>query len=176
MDPRTDETSDGAALPSGPAGRAALAEDRSNAGPGWATVLIGIALVVAVAGISFAAGRLTVPQVSAVGQGGLGGAQVGPGRAGVPGGPGGGLGGPGGGVSLEGTVASVDGRTLTLKLANGQTVQVSLADTTTYHAQTSATGADVTSGSKVLIRVNGFRPDAGGAGGGLTANDVTIVP
>jgi hypothetical protein len=88
----------------------------------------------------------------------------------------GGPGGPGafatGGITIEGTVESITDSTITLKLDNGQTMQVALDDSTTYHAQSDATADDVVSGGKVLVRLN-----AGGAangGGAASAGDITI--
>lgn len=50
---------------------------------------------------------------------------------------------------------------MTLKEANGSTVTVNLAGTTTYHAQAAATAADVTAGKQVQVEVQ----ITGGAGG-----------
>src|SRR6185369_17849315 len=85
---------------------------------------------------------------------------------------------------LEGTVESVTDTTLTLKTASGQTIQVALNGSTTYHAQTDATASDVTTGGKVLVRLSGRGGFVGGNGGPAasgaptspTANDVTVVP
>ena len=79
---------------------------------------------------------------------------------------------------------SVTGTTLTLKTASGQTIQVALDGTTTYHAQSDASATDVTTGKTVLVRVSGFRgarPGASSAPGNggttdQTASDVTVVP
>jgi hypothetical protein len=149
----------------------------------WINVALGVALLIAIGGVGFAAGRMTAPAAAAAdGNGRFGGGQF-PGgyfrgggyfngRAGGAGGLGGNFG--AGGVSLEGTVDSISGDTLTLKLANGQTVQVSLTGTTTYHAQASATAGDVKAGTSVIVRVN---LDRGQGGTGTTsATDVTIAP
>jgi hypothetical protein len=153
--------------------------------------ILGLAVVVAIAGVAFAAGRFTAPAPASAGNfpnGGPG--QVfnggngnrGNGGNGGQGGPGGFL--AGGGFTLEGTVESISGTTLTLKTASGQTIQVALDGSTTYHAQTDATASDVTTGSKVQVRLTG-RGGFGGANGGpaasraptnLTATDVTVVP
>lgn len=147
------------------------------------------AVVLAIAGVAFAFGRFTAPATASAGgfpdgndggffrngQGGQGGAN-------------GGQAGPGGlfagGLTLEGTVESVTATTLTLKTASGQTIQIALDGSTTYHAQTDATASAVTTGGKVLVRLNGRGglgganggPTASGAPAGATANDVTVVP
>jgi hypothetical protein len=147
------------------------------------TVLAG-ALVFAVAGIAFAVGRMTAPAAASTTRGNFPGAGQGPNGyfGGRQGGLGGGafLGGAGGGVTVEGTVDSVSATTLTLKLASGQTIQIALDPTTTYHAQTDASSSDVVSGGKVLVQLNLGR--GGGAAGedgsvsGPTARDITVVP
>ena len=142
--------------------------------------LLGLALVVAVGGVAFAVGRLSVPQAAAFPNGGPGGGFFpgGPGASFAPGasfgvnGPGGGLFGVGG-VTLEGTVESISGDTLTIRTAEGQTVEVRLPTDTTYNTQASASSADVTSGATVRIQVD---PQAGQGSNQLTASDVTIVP
>ena len=153
-------------------------------------VVLGIAVALAIGGVAFAAGRLTAPApVTAFGNGGPGqvfGNGNGNGNGGNRGNGQGGAGGflAGGGITLEGTVESIDANTLTLKTASGQTIQIALDGTTTYHAQSDASASDVTTGKTVLVRVNGFR----GAGPGAsftpgndgatnqTATDVTVVP
>jgi hypothetical protein len=143
------------------------------------------ALVLAIGGIAFAAGRMTAPAASGNGfpRGQtFTGNGAGPGATGAPGGRGGfgGFGGAGGaGPTVEGTVESISGTTLTLKTADGQTIQIALSDTTTYHAQTDASSDAVAAGGKVLVRI-GFRgaPGTGNAAGAgnLSASDVTVVP
>ena len=82
----------------------------------------------------------------------------------------------GGGASIQGTVDSISGNTLTLKLADGQTVQLSLDGSTTYHAQAAASAGDVKTGGTVIVRVQLNRGQ--GSGGTVTpsVSDVTIVP
>jgi len=161
-------------------------------------VLLAVGLLVAVGGVTFAVGRVTAPAAAAstragFGNGGFanGGAGAGGTGAGGAGGAGLGRGGFGGGVLVTGTVDSVSGTTMTLKEANGTTVTVNLAGTTTYHAQATATAADVTTGKHVQVQVAiagafgapGASPEAGAspaAGGGtttrtVTATDVTLV-
>ena len=158
-------------------------------------LLLGGALVLAVAGIAFALGRMTAPAATITGgnfpNGGVfnGQGPTGNGNGGFQG-RGNGQGGigifGGGGPTIEGTVESVSGTTLTLKTADGQTIQIALNGSTTYHAQSDATASDVVTGSKVLVRIDFRRGD--GAGGpqatagtggtvtGPTANDITVVP
>jgi hypothetical protein len=144
---------------------------------------LGGALVLAVAGVAFAGGRMTapasagtIPRGNGFPGGGVFNGNGGP-RAsnGIVGGPGGIV--TGGGATIEGTVDSVTDTTLTLKTADGQTIQIALEGTTTYHAQTNASSDEVKAGGKVLVRI-GFR-GAGGTGTGaanLSAGDVTVVP
>ena len=147
------------------------------------------ALVLAIGGVAFAVGRFTAPATASAGgfpngngggffrngQGGQGGANGGAdGRAGLF----------AGGLTLEGTVQSVTATTLTLQTASGQTIQIALDGSTTYHAQTNATASNVTTGGKVLVRLNGRGGFGGGNGGpsasgaptSPTAGDVTVVP
>lgn len=138
------------------------------------------AVVLAIAGVAFAAGRLTAPPALASANGfprgqvfnGTGGA--GPGASGAPGI----RGGFGAGPTIEGTVESVTDTTLTLKTADGQTIQIALDGTTTYHAQTDASSDDVATGAKVLVRagLRGAGPGNGASSGNLSATDVTVVP
>jgi hypothetical protein len=152
--------------------------------------VLGIAVALAIGGVAFAAGRLTAPTpVTAFGNGGPGqffGNGNGNGNGGNRGNGQGGAGSflAGGGITLQGTVESIDATTLTLKTASGQTIQIALDGTTTYHAQSDASASDVTTGKTVLVRVNGFRgarpgasftPTNGGATS-QTATDVTVVP
>ncbi|HEY8437589.1 MAG TPA: hypothetical protein VIK65_03145 [Candidatus Limnocylindrales bacterium] len=131
-------------------------------------VLLGIALVVAVGGVAFAAGRATAPSsVAATGRNGFGNGQFGfgPNASGAP--DRGGFGGFGGfagagGVSLQGTVTAVGSDSITLQLASGQSLTIPLDAQTTYHSRTSATAADVTNGATVIVQLTG-----GGRGLGL---------
>lgn len=138
---------------------------------------LGGAVVLAIAGIAFAAGRVTAPAPVTTGAfpGGNGQFPLPSGGA-FRGGNGGGLLGASG-ATVEGTVESISATTLTLKTASGQTIQIALAAGTTYHAQTDATANDVTTGTKLLVRVGGVGgPTASGTAGGLSASDVTVVP
>lgn len=151
--------------------------------------VLAIAVALAIAGVAFAVGRFTAPAAVAAGRFGNGS----PGQVfngnGNGNGNGRGAGGflAGGGVTIEGTVESISDTTLTLKTASGQTIQVALEGTTTYHAQSDASASDMKAGGTVLVRVSllgGFGnggPGASpgtGAGGATnpTASDVTVVP
>ncbi len=139
------------------------------------TILLALGLLIAVGGVAFAVGRVTAPAAAATPtRGGFGAGGFGAGGTGAAGG-GAGRGGFGG-VLLTGTVDSVSGSTMTLKEANGTTVIVDLASTTTYHAQTPATAADVTAGKQVQVQVElgaGFGGGAGAAGGAAGGNGAT---
>ncbi len=158
-------------------------------------ILLAVGLLVAVGGVTFAIGRVTAPAAAST-RGGFGAGGFANGGTGAAGtGAGGfGRGGFGGGVLITGTVDSVSGTTMTLKEANGTSVIVNLAGTTTYHAQAAATAADLTAGKQVQVQVEiagGFGGGAGAAGaspaaspetGGtgtttrtVTATDVTLV-
>jgi len=156
-------------------------------------VLLAVGLLVAVGGVTFAVGRATAPAAAASTPGGFGNGGFTNGGTGTGGAGATGLGrgGFGGGVLVTGTVDSMSGTTMTLKEANGSTVTVNLASTTTYHAQAAAIAADVTTGKKVQVQVAiagafgapGASPEAGAspaAGGGtvtrtVTATDVMLV-
>jgi hypothetical protein len=127
------------------------------------TILLAVGLLIAVGGVTFAVGRITAPAAAATtrGNGGFGNGGFANGGAGGTGAAGLGRGGFGGGVLVTGTVDSISGTTMTLKEANGSTVTVNLAGTTTYHAQAAATSADVTTGKQVQVEVQ----IAGGFGG-----------
>jgi hypothetical protein len=166
---------------------------RSGRGPSraatWVNIALGVALVAAVGGVAFAAGRMTAPATAAAG--GLGrtgtGFRPGNGYFGDGGGAGGfnGNGGPGGrggffgadgGVTIQGTVESSSPDALTIKTASGQTIQVAVNGTTTYHAETSASSSDVKTGGTVIVRVGLRQPGEAGTTTGPTASDVTVVP
>jgi len=146
--------------------------------------LLALALVVAVGGVAFAAGRATAP-APAASTGRFNGGFVGggngpqgsfapggsftPGQGGFRGGLGGAFGG-GGGLTLTGTVTKVDASGVTLKTANGDDVTVSTDGSTTYHAATTGTANDVTVGATVDVRVTGRGAFGGGNGNGNGGN------
>ncbi len=163
---------------------------QKKGGSGWVNILLGVAVLVAVGGVAFAVGRTTAPAAASTtdGRGNFGGFPgASPGASFPAGGfPGGGFGGAG--VSVSGKVVSMTGDTLTLQLTTGNTIQLTVGPTTTYHQQTSATSTAVSTGSTVMVtldrgaRGNGApgasnAPAASGAPGGLTgtATDVTVV-
>jgi hypothetical protein len=177
----------------GPTGTVGTAPVRQVGGmPRAATVVnivLGIAFLVAVGGVAFAAGRMTAPVTAAA-------AGLGRDGTGTPGGngalPDGGAGRPAGlagqdgqrrgaflgpetGVTLEGTVESSSPDTLTIRTASGQTIEVALDGSTTYHAQASASSSDVKTGGTVIVRLGLRQPDDGTTTG-PTASDVTVVP
>jgi hypothetical protein len=140
-------------------------------------VVLGIALVVAVGGVAFAVGRATAPATTATGRTGFGGngGGFGPNASGAPGG--GFAGGFGaGGVSIQGTVTAVGADSITLTLAGGQTVTIPTDAQTTYRQSTATTAAAVTSGSTVVVQLQGGRGvfgngnGNGGQGGGPNAS------
>jgi hypothetical protein len=156
-------------------------------------LLLGGALVLAIAGVAFAAGRMTAPALQPITGGNFPGGGVFNGQGNGNGKGGFGTNGQGGaifgtgGPTIEGTVESVSDTTLTLKTADGQTIQIALDGDTTYHAQSDATASDVVTGAKVQVRLDfrrggGSGPQAtagtggGPSGGDLSAHDVTVVP
>jgi len=138
----------------------------------FVNVLLGVALVVAVGGVAFAAGRATAPAPATArnGFGGNGGNGqfFGPNASGAPNRGGfAGFGGAGGGVSIQGTVTAVSADSISLQLASGQTVTIPLDSQTTYHSRTSATASQVTDGATVIVQLSGAGRGAfGGNGGG----------
>jgi hypothetical protein len=169
------------------------ARNKSSGGGRWLNVVLGVAFAVAIAGVAFAVGRTTAPASAATGgRGGFGGQFPGgsfaPRASGEPG-FGGGRGGFGGafgaGLTISGTVVSVNGDTLTLKTASGQTIEVTTGASTTYNTQTTASASDVAAGKTVQVQLDvtggggGLgRPNASGAPAGPTgtASSVTVVP
>lgn len=159
-------------------------------------LLLGLAAVIAVGGLAFAAGRMTVPAAATTGDGN------GPGAFGNGNFPDFGNGGGGGGAGfqggvggvqaagvLEGTIVAVTGDSLTLQIgtaaAGGQGIEIviPLSSTTAVHTQASASSRDLASGQKVLVQLG--TPEAGStpapAASGAPrqvqapASDVTIV-
>jgi hypothetical protein len=162
-------------------------------GGGLTNVLLVVAALVAVGGVTFALGRATATAssggvssrsgTSMAGQGaGMPAGSFDPAQGGPPGTGRGGF--ADRTMTVSGTVQSVDGTTLTITTSDGTSMAI---DTTgsTYHAQAAATAADVQAGSAVTVSVSGFggmgRPDASAApaaSAGTTivkATDVTIT-
>jgi hypothetical protein len=159
----------------------------------FVNAILAIALVVAVGGVAFAVGRATAPAATATGRTGFGangqGFPGGPNASGAPGGFNGGFG--AGGISIQGTVTAVSADSITLQIAGGQSLTIPLNASTTYATRTPATAAAVTSGSTVIVQLEGgrgaFGNGNGGQGGGPNASgapgrtlgpasNVTVVP
>lgn len=155
------------------------------------TIVLVLAGFVAAAGIGFAGGRATAPQATAAARGFGNGANGGnfPNASGFPGGAGG-AGGfaalGGGGTEVAGAVTAVGNGTITIQVAGGQSVTVTVPSTVTYHGQTAASASDVAVGSQVQVTITrigrGARPDASGAPAAspgaalsLTASDITLM-
>ena len=162
-----------ASAPSGPA-PIVVPAGRSRRDP--LPIVLALAALVAVGGISFAAGRLSAP--TAVARTGLGGAAAGlPGNGqrgglangqGVPGfgnGQGNGFGNVGRalgtGLAIRGTVTAVAVDHITIRTDAGQTVDIPTGAATTYHHQAAATSTEVTAGTSVLVQLE---PNAAGVG------------
>jgi hypothetical protein len=184
------------AVPTGPivpgqtgpvvAGATSTGSSRSRGSGRFLNIVLGVAVAVAIGGVAFAVGRTTAPVSAATGTTpGNGGVafprgSFAPGANGGPGFVRGGFGSP----TISGTVESVDGDTITIKTASGQTVKVTTGASTTYHTQAPADASAVTPGSKVDVRVQfdgtggAVRPSASGAPTGPigTAGSVTVVP
>jgi hypothetical protein len=78
------------------------------------------------------------------------------------------------GGSIQGTVVSISSSSITIKLADGQTVDIAVDSGTGYHRQADATAGDVTTGSTVVVNLGGIASN--GRGSGPTASSITIVP
>jgi hypothetical protein len=141
------------------------------------------AVVVAIGGVSFALGRGTAPASAPTGFG-AGGPGSGngafPNASGAP--IGGGFGAAGAaGISIEGTVTAVDADSMTIETAAGQTIELSIDAGTEYHQQEAAGASDVTTGSTVIVRTDGFAGRGPGGPGSsalpnATATEITVVP
>jgi hypothetical protein len=132
-------------------------------------IVLALAALVAVGGVSFAGGRLTAPAAAVTGLPGTG-QRGGQGNGQQGNGPGNGQGNGfgnvgralGAGAAIKGTIAAVAADHITLRLDNGQSLDIPVDTGTTYHRQTSATSADVTTGAPVLVQMGSNA--AGGAG------------
>jgi hypothetical protein len=157
------------------------AQKRRQGGAAWLNAALGLALVVAVGGVAFAAGRMTAPAAAAGARALPGNGRTFTGNGYFPGGgPGDGQGGRGtfggGGAAVEGKVTAVSADSITITTSSGQTIEVALNGTTTYHQQSSASASDVKTGGTVIVRLGLRAPGTGGTATGPTASDVTIVP
>jgi hypothetical protein len=157
----------------GPAAEAPGASIRSTPrGRDPLPIVLVLAALVAVGGVSFAGGRLTAPQAAAVTGLPQGGAGL-PGGGRNPGGAGNGQGAGqgnafgnlgralGSGVAIRGTVSAVAADHVSLRLDSGQTIDIPIDAGTTYHRQASAASTDLATGTTVLVQLG-----AGGAAGG----------
>ena len=61
------------------------------------------------------------------------------------------------GLTIRGTVESVDGDTVTIKTANGQTIEVTTGADTTYNTQAPGSASDVTDGTTVQVQLRSRR-------------------
>lgn len=167
--------------------RAAQPQRRSIA----SSLVLGLAAVIAVGGLAFAAGRLTAPTAAAAtgfngtgarANGGFGNGEF-PRASGAPGGFGGLRG--AGGFGIQGTVTAVASDHLTLQLANGTTIDIPLTSSTTYHQQTAGSASDVQVGKQVQVQLERNAAGSGGAnaspgtGGGTpslgSASSITVL-
>ncbi|HEY7131501.1 MAG TPA: hypothetical protein VH440_04580 [Candidatus Limnocylindrales bacterium] len=163
-----------------PAAPVAVPAQKKRSGASlFVNVLLGVALVVAVGGVAFAAGRATAPQTANAGTGRFGTGNggnfaFGPGASGAPDRQlGGGFGGAGGGITIEGTVTAVAADSITLQLTSGQTITIPTTSSTTYATSTAASASDVTSGATVKVELSGggfVRNGNGGNGNGNGGN------
>jgi hypothetical protein len=166
-------------LPAPDAPARAMTQKRSSRS---VPALLSVVALVAVAGLCFAFGRISAPAQSTAGANGADGLPAAF-ASGAPGAFGSDRGaGLGGLASVTGTVVSVSGSSITVQLADGQTVQLATDSATTYHSQTAATIASVAAGSKVQVQVSGGgQPNAAASaspsssGSTRTATDVTVT-
>jgi hypothetical protein len=80
--------------------------------------------------------------------------------------------------TITGTVVNVSADSMTVQLSDGQTVTIALGSSTTYHTQTPATAADVTTGASVIVQTTTGTATANASPGtttGRTATDVTVT-
>jgi hypothetical protein len=136
---------------------------RGKGGGMLLNVILGIALVVAVGGVAFAAGRATAPATTASGRNGLGangGGFAGPNASGAPNSAFG-----GGAVSIQGAVTAISADSITLQLTSGQTVTIPINAQTTYDQRTPSTASAVTPGSTVIVQLQGGRGAFGNGNG-----------
>lgn len=191
----------GASGASAPVETVPIVAPRKKKGGGITNVLLVVAALVAVGGVTFAVGRATAPAAaSGLGARGTGltsgtgttgqqglvpGGSFDPAAGGVPGGDRGGFGDRT--MTITGTVKSIDGTSMTVTTASGNETTIDISGTT-YHSQAAATAADVTAGSTVSVSITGFGGGRGGpdasaapaasgapASGTITATDVTIT-
>jgi Domain of unknown function (DUF5666) len=174
-----------------PAPPAAPVVVRGSTGPGILGVVLGIAVLFAIGGVAFAAGRLTAPAPVAAtggngsgGAGGAGGFGFGRGNGNNGNGAGNGNGNPFGngggnlgaaGVTIKGTVTAVAADHITVQLAGGQTVDIPIDASTSFHRQTPSARTDVSTGASVEVALSG-RFGRGGVPGASAAPSGSTGP
>ena len=132
---------------------------------GGSSLLLVIAALVAVGGLAFAGGRISAPTAVAGSRGSFAGfptASGAPGAAAF-------RAATTGGRTVEGTISALTADSLTLTTTTGSET-ITLAPTTTYHAQAAAVASAATVGAKVIVSINtpAFTGGTGtGAGTGL---------
>jgi len=136
--------------------------------------LLLLAAFIAIGGLAFAGGRATAPVAAAGGFAGGPGGPTGSFNPGALPGGGGGLGGGNTSLTISGTVKSITGTTMTITTASGTDTVIDTSSST-FHAQSAAVAADVTTGSTVSVSVSGlgFRPGGPGASGAPAASSGT---
>jgi hypothetical protein len=150
--------------------------------------LLAVAALIAIGGIGFAIGRASAPATSS--NNGYDNAPFGGGR-GMPSFAPGQSFNPGQysgfrdvAAGVSGTVESIDSDSMTVKLANGSTVEIALTGDTTFHSETAASAADVQAGTTVRVQMAttaapSESPSAGSSvqtgSRTLTAGDVLIT-
>lgn len=175
-------------LPVAPAAVAPPIPVRKPKGQDRSTIaLLIVAALIAVGGVGFALGHATAPASASVaaanarpsGLGGRAFASLAPGQTFNP--TQFGAGRTDGSASVSGTVTSFDGTTLVIAEANGTSVSIDVAGTTTYHTQTSATSSQVATGAGVTIQIDTTAPAASAPAPGtsvertLTAKEILIT-
>jgi hypothetical protein len=138
---------------------------------GAGSVLLAVAALIAVGGVTFAVGRLTAPAAATTR-----GPGTGAGNGAFPGGQGGGrqggLGGlfGAGGLTVRGTVTATTTSGITIRLANGTTITIPTDGSTTYHRQAAASSGDVATGTEVVVELAVGQGGQGAAGQGPNAS------
>ena len=145
--------------------------------------LLLVASLIAVGGVGFALGHVTATSStsSSARPSGLGGrsfASLAPGQTFGPDQFGGAR---AGAAAISGTVQSFDGTNLVLVEANGGSVTIEIAGTTTYHNETAASASQITAGTAVTVAIDTSSPTNALPSPGssvartLTAGDVLIT-
>lgn len=172
-------------LNASPAAAPAPAKPARKGGVSMLNVALGVAVLVATAGVAFALGRTTAPAASQAALETPGGRffvnggpnasfdpNAAPGAGNGNGNAFGRFGLGGAAPTIEGTVDSITADSITIRTANGNTITLGLDSATTYHQQADATASDVQAGSTVRVQLSsdGFRPGQNGDGNGNNGN------